>query len=46
MASVTSKRGPVLTTQTEDFQRWYQDVIAKAELVDNGAVPERNPSPE
>jgi prolyl-tRNA synthetase len=28
----------VLTPQTEDFPRWYQDVIAKAELADNGPV--------
>jgi prolyl-tRNA synthetase len=29
---------PVLTPQSEDFPRWYQDVIAKAELADNGPV--------
>ena len=29
---------PVLTTQQEDFPRWYQDVIAKAELAENGPV--------
>lgn len=29
---------PVLTPQTEDFPRWYQDVVAKAELADNGPV--------
>ncbi|MBX6389664.1 MAG: proline--tRNA ligase [Frankia sp.] len=28
----------VLTPRTEDFPRWYQDVIAKAELADNGPV--------
>jgi prolyl-tRNA synthetase len=28
----------VLTAQAEDFPRWYQDVVAKAELVDNGPV--------
>ncbi len=28
----------VLTAQAEDFPRWYQDVIAKAELADNGPV--------
>jgi len=28
----------VLTRQAEDFPRWYQDVIAKAELADNGPV--------
>ena len=29
---------PVLTPQAEDFPRWYQDVITKAELADNGPV--------
>ncbi|RKN06654.1 proline--tRNA ligase [Streptomyces radicis] len=29
---------PVLTSQAEDFPRWYQDVISKAELADNGPV--------
>ena len=38
MASGTNKRGPVLTPQAEDFPRWYQDVIGKAELADNGPV--------
>ena len=28
----------VLTPQAEDFPRWYQDVIAKAEMADNGPV--------
>ena len=28
----------VLTAQGEDFPRWYQDVVAKAELADNGPV--------
>jgi prolyl-tRNA synthetase len=28
----------VLTPQGEDFPRWYQDVLAKAELADNGPV--------
>ncbi len=28
----------VLTPQGEDFPRWFQDVIAKAELADNGPV--------
>jgi prolyl-tRNA synthetase len=27
---------PVLTPQADDFPKWYQDVIAKAELADNG----------
>ena len=26
----------VLTPQTEDFPRWYQDVVAKAEMAENG----------
>jgi prolyl-tRNA synthetase len=29
---------PILTPQGEDFPRWYQDVIQKAELADNGPV--------
>jgi len=29
---------PVLTPRADDFPRWYQDVIAKAELADNGPV--------
>jgi prolyl-tRNA synthetase len=29
-------RDPVLTPQAVDFPRWYQDVVAKAELADNG----------
>ena len=28
---------PVLTPQSEDFPRWYQDVVAKAEMAENGA---------
>jgi len=28
----------VLTPQGEDFPRWYQDVVGKAELADNGPV--------
>ena len=28
----------VLTPQAEDFPRWYQDVVAKAELAENGAA--------
>ena len=31
-------KGSVLTAQSEDFPRWYQDVVAKAELADNGPV--------
>ena len=29
-------KAPVLTPQSDDFPRWYQDVLAKAELADNG----------
>jgi prolyl-tRNA synthetase len=29
---------PVLTPRATDFPRWYQDVVAKAELADNGPV--------
>ncbi len=32
-----AKKG-VLTPQHEDFPRWYQDVLNKAELADNGPV--------
>ncbi len=27
---------PIVTPQADDFPRWYQDVVAKAELADNG----------
>ena len=29
---------PILTPRSEDFPRWYQDVVAKAELAENGPV--------
>jgi prolyl-tRNA synthetase len=29
-------RPPVITPQAQDFPRWYQDILAKAELADNG----------
>jgi prolyl-tRNA synthetase len=29
---------PILTPQATDFPRWYQDVVAKAELAENGPV--------
>ncbi len=32
-----AKQG-VLTPQNEDFPRWYQDILNKAELADNGPV--------
>jgi prolyl-tRNA synthetase len=31
-------KAPVLTPRATDFPRWYQDVIARAELADNGPV--------
>lgn len=31
-------KAPVLTPQDQDFPRWYQDLIGKAELADNGPV--------
>lgn len=33
-----TQRTSVLTAQAEDFPRWYQDVMEKAELADNGPV--------
>jgi prolyl-tRNA synthetase len=38
MAGSKKGKAPVLTPQDEDFPRWYQDVINKAELADNGPV--------
>ncbi|NKR26054.1 proline--tRNA ligase [Prescottella equi] len=34
----SSQKAAVLTSQDEDFPRWYQDVLNKAELADNGPV--------
>src|SRR3954447_20912716 len=31
-------RQPVLTPRAQDFPRWYQDVLAKAEIAENGPV--------
>jgi prolyl-tRNA synthetase len=31
-------KAPVLTPRDSDFPRWYQDVVARAELADNGPV--------
>ncbi|MCI3933346.1 proline--tRNA ligase [Streptomyces sp. AN091965] len=31
-------KAPVLTPRGDDFPRWYQDLISKAELADNGPV--------
>ena len=38
MRTMATNPKRVLTPQAEDFPRWYQDVIAKAELADNGPV--------
>jgi prolyl-tRNA synthetase len=39
VGGVTTDRRPrVLAAQQEDFPRWYQDVLEKAELADNGPV--------
>ncbi|HWU46316.1 MAG TPA: proline--tRNA ligase, partial [Humibacter sp.] len=35
---MAAKRPSVLTSQHDDFPRWYQDVLEKAELADNGPV--------
>jgi prolyl-tRNA synthetase len=34
----SSPQKNALTAQAEDFPRWYQDVVARAELADNGPV--------
>lgn len=31
-------KAPIITPQGEDFPRWYQDVLNKAQLADNGPV--------
>ncbi len=31
-------KAPILTPRAQDFPRWYQDVLNKAELADNGPV--------
>jgi prolyl-tRNA synthetase len=31
-------KAPIVTPQGDDFPRWYQDVVAKAALADNGPV--------
>ncbi|MFG1667234.1 proline--tRNA ligase [Streptomyces sp. Y7] len=31
-------KAPVLTPRAHDFPRWYQDVVSKGELADNGPV--------
>src|SRR5437588_4692405 len=37
-ATNVAQMAGVLTPQAEDFPRWYQDVVAKAELAENGPV--------
>jgi prolyl-tRNA synthetase len=34
----SSSKKAILTPQRENFPRWYQEIIAKAELADNGPV--------
>jgi prolyl-tRNA synthetase len=36
--AMAAERPRVLASQHEDFPRWYQDVLEKAELADNGPV--------
>jgi prolyl-tRNA synthetase len=36
--SIAAVAKAVLTPQAQDFPRWYQDVIAKAQLAENGPV--------
>ena len=31
-------KAPVLTPRATDFPRWYQDIVTKAEMADNGPV--------
>ncbi|CAN5682493.1 proline--tRNA ligase [soil metagenome] len=31
-------KAPILTPQAEDFPRWYQDILTKAQLAENGPV--------
>jgi prolyl-tRNA synthetase len=35
---MSSKKAPVLTPRADDFPRWYQDVLQKAQLAENGPV--------
>jgi prolyl-tRNA synthetase len=32
------KRAPILTPRGDDFPRWYQDILQKAQLAENGPV--------
>jgi prolyl-tRNA synthetase len=38
MVPLAMARPPVVTPQAENFPQWYQDILAKAELADNGPV--------
>lgn len=38
MAASSGGRAPVLTPRAQDFPRWYQDVLNKAELAEGGPV--------
>ena len=35
---MAKQTAPILTPQGDDFPKWYQDVVAKAELAENGPV--------
>jgi prolyl-tRNA synthetase len=35
---MSGKKAPVLTSRADDFPRWYQDVLQKAQLAENGPV--------
>jgi prolyl-tRNA synthetase len=35
---MSGKKAPVLTPRADDFPRWYQDVLQKAQLAENGPV--------
>jgi prolyl-tRNA synthetase len=35
---VSGNKAPILTPRGEDFPRWYQDVLQKAQLAENGPV--------
>ena len=38
MATSKSGKAPILTPQADDFPQWYQDILQKAELAENGLV--------
>jgi prolyl-tRNA synthetase len=35
---MSGKKAPILTPRADDFPRWYQDVLQKAQLSENGPV--------